>query len=64
MKKLAAALALSLLPLAFAAQAEITTTDVVGRKVTVPDVPKRVVLGSSIVRRCVAGAGAACPCPR
>ena len=45
MKKLAAALALSLLPLAFAAQAEITTTDVVGRKVTVPDVPKRVVLG-------------------
>ena len=45
MKKLAAALALSLLPLAFAAQAEITATDVVGRKVTVPDVPKRVVLG-------------------
>ena len=45
MKKLAAAVALSLLPLAFAAQAEITATDVVGRKVTVPDVPKRVVLG-------------------
>ena len=44
MKKTCLALAAGLM-LSFPAFAEITVTDVKGREVTVPDVPKRVVLG-------------------
>ncbi len=44
MKKTCLALVAGLM-LSFPAFAEITVTDVKGREVTVPDVPKRVVLG-------------------
>ncbi|MDO4636808.1 MAG: ABC transporter substrate-binding protein [Lautropia sp.] len=45
MKKIVVAAVLALLPLALSAQAETIVTDVKGRQVTVPSVPKRVVLG-------------------